>query len=95
MNVDTCIKYAKELLEYSSNMLVIRIGEINKKHMNNEPLTDKEKFIIGLRYSEFLAEGNSDTDYYQASLKRDACLNRLGISMNWLIDQCKLVCDLF
>ncbi len=95
MSVDKCMEYTRELIDFSKELLVVRIGEINKKHDNNEELTDLEKFIIGLRYSEFLAEGDSDSEYYQASVKRDACLKKLGIDFNWLMEQCKIVCDLF
>lgn len=94
MDVDSCIKYAKELVDFDINMLVVKIGEISKKHWDNKELTDKEKFIIGLRYSEFLATDYSDEAYYQAGVKRDACLRYLGVDFVWLMNQCKLICNL-
>lgn len=95
MSVDSCMKYVKELLEFDRRMLILKIGEIANKHNNNEKLTDKERFVIGLRYSEFLALEDSDSGYYQAEMKRLVCLEKLGLDAKWVYEQCILLCSLY
>lgn len=95
MSVDSCIKYVKELMEFDRRMLILKIGEISKKHSIGEQLSDKERFVIGLRYSEFLALGNSNEDYYQAEVKRIVCLEKLGLDSEWIRNQCILLCNLY
>lgn len=94
MKVDECIEYAERLKNINPELLIVKIGEISKKHWNNEKLTVKEKFIIGLRYSEFLAEGNSDEDHYQAVIKQQSVLKILNINFQWIIDSCIRICGL-
>lgn len=94
MDVRTVIKEAQMIQSWGLPMLVMRIGEIHNKHSEGLKLTNSEKLIIGLRYSEFLSEGTTEMDYYQASLKRNTVLQKLGIDFNELIVMCKQVCGL-
>ena len=80
VSVDDCIRYTIELAKFDMNMLACRIYEIYEKHSRNVKLTSQEKFLIGLRYSEFLATDDTDRGYYVAELKRQSCLRKLGIS---------------
>ncbi len=83
VSVDDCMKYTLELLKFGGvDWLALRIAEIYNKHMANEKLTQKEKFIIGLRYSEFLAMDNSDEAYCSAERKRVICLQKLGLTVD-------------
>ncbi len=83
VSVDDCMKYTLELLKFGGvEWLALRIAEIYNKHMANEKLTQKEKFIIGLRYSEFLAMDNSDEAYCSAERKRVICLQKLGLTVD-------------
>lgn len=83
VSVDECMKYTLELLKFGGvEWLAVRISEIYSKHMANEKLTQKEKFIIGLRYSEFLAMDNSDEAYCSAERKRVICLQKLGLTVD-------------
>ena len=81
VTVDECMQYAIELMKFGGvDWLAMRIGEISDKHSEGKKLTQKEKFIIGLRYSEFLAKSTTDNAYYEAERKRQICLVNLGIT---------------
>ncbi len=83
VSVDECMKYTLELLKFGGvDWLALRIAEINDKHSRGEKLSQKEKFIIGLRYSEFLAMNNSDDAYFSAERKRVICLQKLGLTVD-------------
>ena len=83
VSIDDCMKYTVELVKFGGlDWLALRIAEIYEKHMNNDKLSAKEKFIIGLRYSEFLATDNSDESYRAAERKRVICLQKLGLTVD-------------
>ena len=83
VSVDECMKYTLELVQFGGvEWLALRIAEIYDKHMKNDKLSAKEKFIIGLRYSEFLATGTSDEAYCAAERKRVICLQKLGLTVD-------------
>lgn len=83
VSVDECMKYTLELLKFGDvEWLALRIAEISDKHSRGEKLTQKEKFIIGLRYSEFLAMTSSDEAYFSAERKRVICLQKLGLTVD-------------
>lgn len=94
MGIEKCIKEAKRLKGYGLEALVVRIGEVYKKHMSGEEITDTESLIIGLRYSEFLADGSNDEDFRQASIKQDVILDILGIDYHELVNMCEDICNL-
>lgn len=94
MNVDKCIAHATMYMRIDKNLILCKISEAYEKHSNNIALTDNDRFFLGLRYSEFLSDSDSDEGYLQASIKRDACLRILGIDMMWLMEKCILVCNL-
>ena len=94
VTVDDCIKYTLDLARFDMNMLLLRIAEVYEKHSRNEKLTKQEKFLIGLRYSEFLATEDSNDGYYRAEMKRQACLRKLGITCAELNDALYNVCGL-
>lgn len=80
VTVDECIKYTIELARFDMTMVYCRIAEAYEKHVRNEKLTKQEKFLLGLRYSEFLATEDSNEGYYRAEMKRQACLRKLGLT---------------
>lgn len=97
MNIDKCIDLAYNIKEneiYSLDILVVRICEIYKKHMGGGKLTDLEKVIIGLRYSEFLADDNTEEELIQADIKQSTILNILGLDFYELAGLCEDICNL-
>lgn len=83
------MKEAEKILGWGLPLLVTRIGEIYYKHDIGGVLSNSERLIIGLRYSEFLSETNDEYDLYNASIKRDAVLDYLGIDFDELIELCR------
>lgn len=81
MTVDECMEYTKKVKDFDIRMLALRIGESYEKHERNEKLTKLDKFLLGLRYSEFLATADTDEGYVRAERKRQVCLNKLGLSV--------------
>ncbi len=61
--------------------LAIEIADLLKKHQdpNQQKLKEDEKFLVGLMYSEFYADGSSDEEYIKASHKRNKFLKMLNI----------------
>jgi len=81
MRVATAKKYLMELSKYSETDMYLMIYDVYKKHMNNEKLSGFETFVIGLRYSEFLATDYSDTAYCVAEALRQELLRKLNITV--------------
>ena len=100
MNIDKCIQIARDLREtneiedYGLDTLVVRICETYKKHMGGGKLNDIEKVIIGLRYSEFLADDNTEEELRQAEIKQRTMLDILEVNFNELVGLCEDVCNL-
>lgn len=90
VSIDECMKYTVELMQFGGvEWLALRIGEIWEKHTKpDEKLTQKEKFVIGLRYPEFLATVDTDEGQCRAVEKQLICLNKLGLSWQMLSDAC-------
>ena len=89
VSIDECMKYTVELMQFGGvEWLALRIGEIWEKHYADETLTSKERFVIGLRYPEFLATEDTDEGQCRAVEKQLICLNKLGISWQMLADAC-------
>ena len=73
MTVDECMQYTSKVAMFDLNMLALRIGEAWEKHEKNtslKQLSKLDRFLLGLRYSEFLATNDTDMGYYQAEIKR-------------------------
>ncbi len=94
MTIDDCISIAKEYNDIDKRILFIKIGESYKNHMSNQKLTDKDKFFLGLRYSEFFSLGDSNEDYYLAEVQRNIILNMMGITHEYINSGCQLYCGL-
>lgn len=80
------IAYAREMMGMSSKLLAPMVVDIYEKHQANSRLTDKEIFLIGLCYSEFLADSNSEGDLFKAGMQRDGFCELLGID-GWELQQ--------
>lgn len=79
---------------YTPVMLALLIGDIIKQYEHGKRLNISEKFIVGLRYSEFLADDDTPFAYEQADVKRGEFLKLLGISRKEINDLCKIHCNL-
>lgn len=81
ISVENGIKLAKDILEFGNlELLAVEAADILTRYNNNIPLSTKERFIIGLAYSEFYTEDTSDAGYYRAEIKRQNFLKALGIN---------------
>lgn len=93
-----CISEIRKLkLEgYSLKIIVCMIGDAYQKYQNNEKLTQRERFLLGLRYSEFYIEsaGNDDYLYVAAEEKRQEFLKVLNIDAGELRKLCVELCGL-
>lgn len=87
INITQGVKFVKELQTMSKSkedflkILSLQIADIYNMHDNGERLTAKNTFIIGLRYSEFLATSSTQEAYTQAEHKRQWYLTQLGITV--------------
>jgi hypothetical protein len=81
MRTSKGLQLAKELLKanMSTDLLALEIYDLLNLHQSGEKLEAKDKFILGLAYSEFYADGSDDQDYWTASEKRAQYLQYLGI----------------
>lgn len=81
IDTNKCIQEIRKLKKegYTSKIIACMICDAYKKHDNGEYLTHLDRFVLGLRYSEFLALGDSDDDYVLAENKRHEFLKVLGL----------------
>lgn len=79
---------------YSAKMLAIMIGEAFIKHNRGDKLTLSDRFILGLRYSEFLAIEDTAEAYAQAEIKRQEYLKKLGLTVREINELCSNICGL-
>jgi len=77
MNVDEGLRYCMEIKDL--DLLHVAIADALDKHTDGEKITQMERFILGLAYSEFYASGSSDGDYCRASDKRAGFLKKLNL----------------
>ena len=84
MRINDEIDKCKRLVEFDKEMLVHRIAESLIYHFHNKKLSDEDIFLCGLRYSEFLANGTSDSDYVAAERRRMKYLEKIGITPQYL-----------
>jgi 23S rRNA pseudoU1915 N3-methylase RlmH len=77
----------KELLHFE----ILRIIEKNHNDNYKSTLTQQEKILAGLRYSEFFAEETTDQEYYNSELFAESLRNKYNIDYNDLIQKCKLI----
>ena len=79
MRMSTMIRNIEKLADYGVEALALEIHDLLNKYQDGYGLNELETLILGLGYSEFLAEGNDDMDYVNASSKRHIILKSLGI----------------
>ena len=84
MKINFEIRKCKELINFDKEMLVHEIAEALNKHFNYEKLSDREMFLCGLRYSEFLTKNNSAMEYVAAENRRMTYLNKIGITPEYI-----------
>jgi len=88
ISVENGMKLTKEILEFGNlEFLAVEAAEILKKHNDNIPLSTKERFVLGLVYSEFYTEDTSDAGYYRAEIKRQNFLKALNINGGDFVQQ--------
>lgn len=87
ISVENGLRLCNEILEAGgTELLAVEAAEILNKHRDNVPLSTKERFIIGLAYSEFYTNETTDSAYCRAVEKRDAFCKQLGID-SWEFTQ--------
>lgn len=79
---------------YTPIMLAFLIGDILNQYSNGKKLTISEKFIVGLRYSEFLADDDTEFAYTQADTQRKEFLKYLNLTPKEINDLCRIHCNL-
>lgn len=80
ISVENGLRLCKEILTAGGiELLAVEAAEIYNKHWNGIPLSTKERFIIGLAYSEFYTNETTDNAYVRASIKCEAFCKQLGI----------------
>lgn len=91
------LKLARFLLDEGIGIkcLVFKIREVSDKHEARIPLTKKERFIIGLRYSEFLTDDSSAEGLWRADKMRQVYLQKLHIDAEELRIMCKNLVQLY
>ncbi len=90
IDTNKCIQEVRKLKKegYTSKIIACMICDAYRKHNDNEYLTHLDRFVLGLRYSEFLAEGNTDEDYVLAETKRQEFLKVLGLKSEEINSLC-------
>lgn len=86
-------KVVKKFLEENNeDILFIEIAQILEKHNTSEAsLTNEEKVLVGLRYSEFLANGSADSSILKiASELQSVLLETYKICIDELTDYLKV-----
>ncbi len=95
MTIKEANKYIREYKEKDIREIVFEMRDAYLKHSQNidtaratglpipkqNRLTNREIFVLGLRYSEFYAEANTDEAYYQAEVLRGLILDKLGYTV--------------
>ena len=96
INTYKCLSEVRKIKKegYSLQIIVCMSYDAYKKHLKGENLTQFERFILGLRYSEFYAIGCSSEDYYLAEIKREEFCKSLGFSVEDINKLCKDMCGL-
>ena len=84
MRITDEIKNCKELVDFDPEMIVHRIYEAWKRFDSGEKISDSDRFVLALRYSEFLANGTSSEDYVGAERRVYIYLNKIGVSHEYL-----------
>lgn len=83
MRIADEINDLKEIVGISPELLVCRVAEAFEKFESNEA-TEQDRFVLGLRWSEFYTDSTSDTEYLRAEHKRQIYCNKLGVDPDWL-----------
>lgn len=85
------LEFAKELIVYDG--LALEISDLlYERDYEDKQLTEREKFLLGLCYSEFLSNNSSDEELYKAEKKRQSYLKLLGINGHDLFIEVESYC---
>jgi hypothetical protein len=81
MRTSKGLELAMRLIGQNKNATMIALEAIDLLDMrdNGYKLKEEDKFILGLVYSEFFTDSNSNDDYIRATEKRDQYLKILGL----------------
>ena len=92
MRMSKLLKEIKELTDINIKVLALEIADILKEYDNYfheygkyKKLSNKDKTIVGLAYSEFLTDDRSNEELFVASEKSDILRKQLGIKHTELL----------
>ncbi len=90
MDIRTGMKMVKELKRegYSLQFLATGIYEAHIKFNKGQKITNMERFILGLKWSKYLAIEPTPTAYEAAEVKKQEYLKQLGIIERDLSTEC-------
>lgn len=96
MRITDEMQILENLMKFDEDMLIFRIGEAWEafsKAENVTKISKEDRFVLGLRYSEFFADQSLCGEDYDRSLvlaenKARIYREKLGITMTWLMDRC-------
>lgn len=75
------LEFAVKLSSISVNALALEIVDLLCLHQDGVAITDRDKFVLGLRYYEFYTDSE---DYTLAIKKQEEYLSFLGINRDEL-----------
>ena len=75
--------------ELRSNYICTKVCEAVVKWNKTSDITSYEKFLCGLRYSEFYSNGTSSEEYVFAEKKREQALKLLELDKDVVYFKCK------
>ena len=89
MRASEGLKIVKELLGEGKNvkLLACEIVDLILQHEREEKLLQRDKLILGLRFSEFLSDAFNDQALHIAIIKQKEYLDLLGITWEELYEE--------
>jgi hypothetical protein len=98
------VTYANKVLkdfiaENGKDLLPIEINNILERNAKNdypfkvvEKLTLRDRIIASMRYSEFLTDGSTNEEYYNADIFAQKLRTKHNIDFTWLMAECEKLC---
>lgn len=77
--------FLKEVAKISPDIIVAMIFEAHQNHQEDKA-TNREKFLLGLRYPEFFSKTSDGSDMSGAYKRAEVYRNQIGIDFVWLMD---------
>ncbi len=83
MKIKEEIENLKKLSSIDKELIIHRIYDAWQA-FNNKEANEPDKFALGLRYYEFLANRSTDEDFIGAERRRLIYLGKLGLTHNYV-----------